>query len=74
MRIDGVPPSEAEIDAWCGRLQDVVAGGGSLKLIQVYTVARPPAESNVTALSMPELEGIASRVRAMGIPAEVYGA
>lgn len=73
MRIDGVPPSEKEIEAFCGRLRDIVAGGGSLKLAQVYTVARPPAESNVTALSNDELEGIAKRVRASGISAEVFG-
>lgn len=73
MRIDGKPPAESEIDVWCDRLREIVSQGGSLKLVQVYTVARPPAESNVTSLSLAELEGIAKKVRAMGLPAEVYG-
>jgi wyosine [tRNA(Phe)-imidazoG37] synthetase (radical SAM superfamily) len=73
LRIDGVPPSNAEIEAYCGRLRDILAHGGALKLVQVYTVARPPAESNVTALSPGELEAIGTQVRALGLPAEIYG-
>ena len=63
MRIDGVPPSAAEIDAFCDRLNEITAGGGQIKLVQVYTVARPPAESNVTALSHAEVDALAERVR-----------
>lgn len=72
MRINGDGPSPDEIDAYCGRLRDVLAGGGKLKLVQVYTVARPPAESFVTPLTEDELESIAGKVRATGIPAEIY--
>jgi wyosine [tRNA(Phe)-imidazoG37] synthetase (radical SAM superfamily) len=72
MRINGGGPSPAEIDAFCGRLSDVLAAGGKLKLVQVYTVARPPAESFVTPLAEDELESIAAKVRATGIPAEIY--
>ena len=63
MRVAGEPPPEAEIDAFCERLSEIIAAGGQLKLVQVYTVARPPAESYVTALTVDELEGIATRVR-----------
>jgi wyosine [tRNA(Phe)-imidazoG37] synthetase (radical SAM superfamily) len=74
MRISGAAPPATEITAFCDRLAEIVAAGGQLKLVQIYTVARPPAESFVTPLSEPELEVIASRVRALGIGAEVYGA
>jgi len=62
IRIDDVPPPDAEIEAFCNRLSEIVAVGGQIKLVQVYTVARQPAESNVTALRSDEVEQIASRV------------
>src|SRR5262249_48941853 len=74
MRIKGEPPPAAEIDAFCDRLSEIAAAGGQLKLVQVYTVARPPAESFVTPLTDAELEEIAGKVRARGIDAEVFGA
>jgi wyosine [tRNA(Phe)-imidazoG37] synthetase (radical SAM superfamily) len=74
MRIDGAAPPESEIDAFCQRLAEVVAAGGKIKLVQVYTVARPPAESFVTPLTDAELEAIAAKVRMLGIGAEVFGA
>jgi wyosine [tRNA(Phe)-imidazoG37] synthetase (radical SAM superfamily) len=73
MRINGAAPPDAEIDAFCERLAEVVAAGGKLKLVQVYTVARPPAESFVTPLTEAELEAIAAKVRLLGIGAEVFG-
>lgn len=72
MRIHGEPPSESEIDAFCGRLRDIVSAGGKIQLVQVYTVARPPAESFVTPLTTDELEGIAAKIRRLGIAAEVF--
>ena len=74
MRINGAAPPETEIDAFCDRLAEIVAAGGKITLVQVYTVARPPAESFVTPLTDAELEAIAAKVRCLGIAAEVYGA
>jgi len=73
MRIHGAAPPDVEIDAFCDRLSEIVASGGQLKLVQVYTVARPPAESFVTSLTESELESIAAKVRTRGIAAEVFG-
>ncbi len=73
MRIQGAVPPDAEIDAFCDRLSEIEAAGGKVKLVQVYTVARPPAESFVTALSDSELTAIAAKVGARGIAAEVFG-
>jgi len=72
MRIAGEAPPDSEIEAYVGRLRDVLAAGGTIRLVQVYTVARPPAESYVTPLSNAELEAIAAKVRGAGIAAEVY--
>jgi wyosine [tRNA(Phe)-imidazoG37] synthetase (radical SAM superfamily) len=73
MKINGEGPTPQEIDAYVGRLRDVVAAGGRIKLVQVYTVARRPAESFVRSLSEAEVDAIAQKVREdTGLPAECY--
>lgn len=73
MRIHGEGPSAAEIEAYCDRLAEIVDAGGRLKLIQVYTVARRPAEDFVASLEPNEVDAIADRVTARtGLPVEVY--
>ena len=63
MRIHGEGPSVAEQKSFCQRLNEVVDQGGSIQQVQLYTVARPPAESFVTALSDAEVDQFAQRVR-----------
>lgn len=73
MRIHGDPPTVAEQVAFCDRLNEIVAAGGRLILVQVYTVARPPAESFVAPLSRSELDALASLVRERtSLPVAVY--
>ncbi len=62
MQIDGQPPAEAEIAAYIDRLNEITAQGGELKLIQIYTIARPPAESFVAPLTDEEVDAIARQV------------
>lgn len=62
MRIDGEPPSEAEQEAYCDRLAEILVTG-QIKLVQIHTIARPPAEGNVAALDRASLETIAERIR-----------
>jgi wyosine [tRNA(Phe)-imidazoG37] synthetase (radical SAM superfamily) len=61
--LDGEGPSDAELLAYCDRLNDVTAAGGQLKLIQIYTVARKPAESIVGPLEDAEVDRIVALVR-----------
>ncbi len=63
MNLGGTPPSSEEIDAWCDRLNDIQADGGQIEFVQVYSVARRPAESFVTPLDLPRLEQIAQQAR-----------
>jgi wyosine [tRNA(Phe)-imidazoG37] synthetase (radical SAM superfamily) len=63
MRTHGEPPPAAEIAAYCGRLRAIVEGGGAIRLVQVYTVAREPAETWVTPLEDGEVDTIAAEVR-----------
>jgi wyosine [tRNA(Phe)-imidazoG37] synthetase (radical SAM superfamily) len=76
MRIRGEAPPASEISAFCDRLNEILAAGGMLKSVQVYTVARQPAESFVEPLQNAELDAIAQVVRdRTAIPAPVfYGA
>ena len=64
MRVNEQPIPEAEVDAYCGRLNGLLAGGGRLKAIQLYTIARKPAEPSVTPLTDAELDHVAEFVRA----------
>ncbi len=73
MRIHSDPPPPDEIAAFCDRLNEVVAGGGALKLVQVYTVARQPTESFVAALTNAEVDQIVQTVRERtGLPTEPF--
>ena len=73
MRVDGVPPDQAELEAFCDRLGEVLAAGGQLKLVQIYTVARRPAESCVAPLEDAEVDAIVQLVkRRVGVPVEAY--
>mgnify|MGYP000947172480 CR=1 FL=1 len=73
MRWFGSPPEEAEIEAYCMRLNEIVRRGGRIKGIQIYTVARPPAESFVSPLNKDEIEAIASRVaEKTGLPVATF--
>jgi wyosine [tRNA(Phe)-imidazoG37] synthetase (radical SAM superfamily) len=73
LALDGQGPDDPEIAAYAGRLRDIVKDGGRIDLVQVYTVARRPADPRVGSLPELRLEEIAERVRALGLRAEVYG-
>ncbi len=63
MRIEGEPMPRAEREAICDRLGEITAAGGNVRLVQVHTVARPPAESYVSALSNDEVDAAVELIR-----------
>jgi wyosine [tRNA(Phe)-imidazoG37] synthetase (radical SAM superfamily) len=65
-------PSDAEVDAWLGRLAHIRDQGGAIELVQVYSVARVPARPSIDMLPAERLHEIAEGVRALGLTAEVY--
>ncbi len=73
MRLDGVGPADAEVVAFTDRLNEILAAGGQIKLVQVYTVARRPAQSFVSALSDAQVDAIRDQVRQQtGLLAECF--
>lgn len=70
----GQGPSEAELEAYCGRLEHIRAQGGQLQAIQLYTVARPTPEPEARPLRRLELDAVAASLRSHlpGLPVEVY--
>ena len=55
--------SEAELEAYCGRLRDITDGGGQIREVHLYTVARPTPETYATKLEAIELEQMADMIR-----------
>ncbi len=75
MRIAGEAPPPEELVAFCDRLNEITAAGGRLKLVQIYTIARKPAESFVAPLVDAEVDAIVELVtQRTGLPtAAFYG-
>ncbi len=61
-RIDGKRIAKTEVQAYARRLQDIQTSGGHLSQIQLHTIARKPAYSQVSALSNSELDTIAEEI------------
>ncbi|WP_243315458.1 radical SAM protein [Geothrix paludis] len=70
----GQGPSADEVAAYCDRLEAILAQGGRLRAIQLYTVARPTPEAEARPLSRQEMDDLAAQVgaRLPSLPIEVY--
>jgi wyosine [tRNA(Phe)-imidazoG37] synthetase (radical SAM superfamily) len=66
-----LPPAD-ELAAYVDRLRWLLDNGGQLKLVQVYTVARPTAQPDVSKLTAEQLESIADTIRPLGVPVETF--
>ena len=66
-RWDGLPPIEAELDAWLGVL---MSAGAAIQGVLLYGVARPslqPAAARISPLSAEELDRIAMKAKEKGL-------
>lgn len=63
MNVRGERPSREEIDAYCVQLNTIVAAGGKIDLVQIYTIAREVAEAYATLLSDADVDEIVQYVR-----------
>lgn len=68
-----VPPSDREIDDYCRAVKRILSGGGSIRKLQLYTVARAPFENNVSALDNATMESLAGKIaEKTSLPTEVF--
>jgi wyosine [tRNA(Phe)-imidazoG37] synthetase (radical SAM superfamily) len=74
-RLDGTGPDDTEIELYIARLRRMLDLGGWIAGVQLYSIARSPAESNVAWLPDAELTTIATRIRDAlpELNVEVYG-
>ena len=63
LKVHGEAMSAAELQAYCDRLNELTAGGGQIREVHLYTVARPTPEAFATKLEPAELETMATTVR-----------
>lgn len=69
----GVRPAESEIDAYTSAIGRILQNGGRLLGVQLYTVARKPVDSSVSALTNDEMDELAFKVRQKtGLTTEVF--
>jgi len=61
---DGAAPRGEHVGAYCARVRNIFDAGAPIRLIQLHTIARPPAEANVSALTDGQLDAIAAAARA----------
>jgi wyosine [tRNA(Phe)-imidazoG37] synthetase (radical SAM superfamily) len=73
MRLNGQPIPDPEVAAYCERLNELRASGGAIKGVQLYTIARKPAEPTVSPLADEELDRVAAFVRSrVPVPVETF--
>jgi wyosine [tRNA(Phe)-imidazoG37] synthetase (radical SAM superfamily) len=76
LKLRGEPAPDDEFDAYLDRLSELIDAGCRIKLVQLYTVARKPLESYVTALDDAALSRLAERckIRLPAIDVQFFGA
>ncbi len=72
-RLGGEGWGDDEVAAYLERLRRLRDGGARILEVQIYSLARPPAQSDVTPMERAFLDSMEARVRALGLPARVYG-
>jgi wyosine [tRNA(Phe)-imidazoG37] synthetase (radical SAM superfamily) len=77
LRLDGEAAPDAEVDAYVARVGELLAAGGQLDRVQIYTVSRAPGTTDgphATALDIATLERIAAKLREKtGVIVETFG-
>ena len=73
LKVHGEPMPATELSAYCDRLNELVKGGGKIKEVHAYTVARPTPEVFATKLTKDELEAMAETIRQRtGLPVSAF--
>lgn len=60
LSLAGQSPTRKDLDDYADAVRGILAAGGAVRLIQLYSIARPPAEESAKPLSRDELEAAAA--------------
>ncbi|MHB8519170.1 MAG: radical SAM protein [Limisphaerales bacterium] len=63
LKVHGQTMASAELEAYCERLNEITRGGGRIREVHAYTVARPTPEPFATKLAAAELKSMTEVVR-----------
>lgn len=63
LKTHGQPMPPSELEAYCRRLNQIREGGGTVREVHAYTLARPTPEPWATRLSPEELSALAGTIR-----------
>ncbi len=63
LKVRGETMSAVELEAYCGRLREILAAGGRISEVHAYTIARPVPEPWATRLEPAELHALAEVIR-----------
>jgi hypothetical protein len=72
--LDGVPPSVQDEDDYLDFLARLLRDGAEIRGVLLYTLARPslqPEAVRLAALTLPQMEVFAARIRALGVAVKV---
>lgn len=72
MAWEGIGPTDAEITAWVDQIRWLRDQGARVDLVQVYSVARTPADPRVGPLSITRLQEIATKASALDVNTAVF--
>lgn len=71
--LDGRDPGEAQAAAVADRVNEIVSRGGKLRLLQLYTTARKPANPRIGMIEDARLDELAEVIRQRtDVPVEVF--
>ena len=65
-------PSQGDIHDYIERLVDLKTAGAKIRLVQVYTIARPVFQTHIAPASDATLDAITASIHDAGLPAEAY--
>lgn len=71
MKVEGSPPSPTEIKAYIERLKEI-SGQRPLAEIQIYTIARKPAQDFVSPLKLREMQQLFIELNNVDLPVQFY--
>ncbi|MEE2923914.1 MAG: radical SAM protein [bacterium] len=71
MKVEGSPPSPNEIDLYISRLMSINQNR-NIAEVQIYTIARKPAQNYVSPLKLTEMHNILAPIKETNLPVKFY--